>query len=378
MDDGSSQQQPPKRVVVCGGGIIGVCTAYYLAKKGAIVTLIERSSIAGAASGKAGAFLALHMCDDGPLSSLARASFNLHRSLAEELNGSLSYGYCPLTTLKVTVDESKPASESHILPPWVDGGVKSEEIIGTTDTTAQIHPQLFTRALLAKAVEEYGVEVVMEKVESVAVEGDGVVVMVDGYGAIRGDAVVLALGPWTSKLTEVSSKFKVIGKKVHSIVLEPKDGDMITPHGIFATYYPGQGMGPIDPDFFPRPTSDVYICGPSVEVEVPDEPDLVFPDEESIQVLKRVAGIVSSYLKEENVKVQSEQAGLMPCTDDELPIMGEIPGMKHCYVASGHGYWGILFGPASGVAMAELVLDGHASIVDLGPFSPTRFVGTKI
>ncbi|GKB38821.1 FAD/NAD(P)-binding domain-containing protein, partial [Tanacetum coccineum] len=129
MDDDPSQQQPPKRVVVCGGGIIGVCTAYYLAKKGAAVTLIERSSIAGAATGKAGAFLALHMCDDGPLSSLARASFNLHRSLAEELNGSLSYGYCPLTTLKVTVDESKPASASHILPPWVDGRVKSEEII---------------------------------------------------------------------------------------------------------------------------------------------------------------------------------------------------------------------------------------------------------
>lgn len=122
----------------------------------------------------------------------------------------------------------------------------------------------------------------------------------------------------------------------------------------------------------------MYICGPAVEVEVPDGPELVFPDHESIQVLKKVAGIVSSYLKEENVKVQSEQAGLMPCTDDELPIMGEVPGMKHCYVASGHGYWGILFGPASGVAMAELVLDGHASIVDLGSFSPTRFVGTKI
>ncbi|KAL0452208.1 UNVERIFIED_CONTAM: hypothetical protein Slati_1198900 [Sesamum latifolium] len=42
-------QNPPKRVVVCGGGVIGVCTAYFLSKRGAAVTLVEQSSIACAA-----------------------------------------------------------------------------------------------------------------------------------------------------------------------------------------------------------------------------------------------------------------------------------------------------------------------------------------
>ncbi|XP_076952580.1 D-amino-acid oxidase-like [Bidens hawaiensis] len=375
MIDNHGQVQPPKQVVVCGGGIIGVCTAYFLAKKGATVTLIERSCIAGGASGKAGAFLALHMCDGGPLSLLARASFDLHRSLAEELNGSRSYGYRPLTTLTITVGESgpKPPSKMLILPSWVDGRVNPGEIIGTIETTAQLDPQLFTRALLAKAVSEYGVEVVMAKVEGVAVEEEGVVVKVDGGGLIGGDAVVLALGPWTSKLPELASKFRVYGKKVHSVVLEPKESDAITPHALFATYYPGQEMGPVDPDFFSRPTKDVYICGPSVEVGTPDAPELVFPDPESIEMLENVAAMVSSYLSKDNVEIKSEEAGLMPCTKDELPVMGEVPGMKRCYVASGHGYWGILFGPTSGVAMAELVLDGHATIVDLECFSPARF-----
>ncbi|KAL8211056.1 hypothetical protein R6Q57_005493 [Mikania cordata] len=341
----------------------------------AVVTLVERSSIAGGASGKAGAFIALHMCDGGPLSSLARASFNLHSSLAKELNGSQSYGYCPLSTLTISVGESELPSESPILPLWVDGRVKTGEIISTPKTTALLHPQLFTRTLLDKVVMEYGVEVVTAKVESVAVEEDGVVVKVDGGGIIGGDAVVLALGPWTSKLPEISSKFRVHGKQVHSVVLEHKHGDAITPHAVFATCYPAQGTGPIDPDFFPSPPRDVYICGPSIQVEIPNGPESVFPDLESIQMLKRVAGMVSSYLVEDNVRVKSQEAGLMPCTDDELPIMGEVPGMKRCYVASGHGYWGILFGPASGVAMAELVLDGHATIVDLDCFSPARFVG---
>lgn len=112
-----------------------------------------------------------------------------------------------------------------------------------------------------------------------------------------------------------------------------------------------------------------------MDVEVPDGPELVFPDPEAMQLLKRAAGIISSHLAEDSVKVKSEQAGLLPSTDDELPIMGEIPGMKNCYVSSGHCYWGILFGPASGVAMAELVFDGQASILDVSCFSPTRFAG---
>jgi D-amino-acid dehydrogenase len=37
-------------VVVIGGGVIGVCTAYYLAKKGRRVILIERGEICSGCS----------------------------------------------------------------------------------------------------------------------------------------------------------------------------------------------------------------------------------------------------------------------------------------------------------------------------------------
>ncbi|CAJ1893833.1 unnamed protein product [Sphenostylis stenocarpa] len=58
----SSPMDQSKRVVVCGGGVIGVCTAYFLGAKGAVVTLIEMSDVACAASGKAGGFLAYYCC----------------------------------------------------------------------------------------------------------------------------------------------------------------------------------------------------------------------------------------------------------------------------------------------------------------------------
>lgn len=363
-----------KRLVVCGGGVIGVCTAYFLAKKGISVTLVEKSAVACAASGKAGGFLAFDWCDGSPVGSLARASFDLHRSLAEELNGVESYGYRPLTTLSVTVTESKPVSGGLGLPDWVNGPVKSPSTIGTTETTAQVHPQLFTRKLLSTAAEKYGVEVVIGKFEEVRV-GQGRVdsVVLEGGRVIEADAVVLAMGPWSGKLEMLSSVFRVYGTKAHSIVLEPKEPNAVTPHALFLTYHPSNGGRALDPEVYPRPTGEVYICGMSSQEEVPDDPDQVTSNPESIEVLKRVAKTVSSYLNEENAQVKAEQACFLPTTEDGVPVIGEIPGINGCYVATGHSCWGILNGPATGFALAELIVDGVATSVDLRRFCPSRF-----
>lgn len=260
MDD----QNPSKRVVVCGGGVIGVCTAYFLSKRGAAVTLIEKSSIACAASGKAGGFLALDWCDGGPVSSLARASFNLHRSLAHELNGAESYGYRPVTTLSLSITETtspqlnrKPSPK---VPSWVDGPAKGPRTIGTTETTAQVHPQLFTKTLVSKAVEEYGLEVVMGKLEKVEVAGGAAkAVVLEGGRVIEAEAVVLALGPWSGEFSLLSSIFRIHGLKAHSIILEPENPDAITPHALFLNYYPAQGGKPMDPEIYPRPTGTIII-----------------------------------------------------------------------------------------------------------------------
>ncbi len=65
------------------------------------------------------------------------------------------------------------------------------------------------------------------------------------------------------------------------------------------------------------------------------------------------------------------QACYRPVTPDGLPLMGAVPGIQGAYVATGHSVWGMLNGPASGEAMAELILDGRANI-DLSPFDPGR------
>src|SRR3954454_4922070 len=80
------------RVLILGGGVIGASAAYRLAVRGAEVTVVERSAVACAASGKSGGFLALDWCDGTPLRQLARRSFALHDELAGTLNGE-RWGY---------------------------------------------------------------------------------------------------------------------------------------------------------------------------------------------------------------------------------------------------------------------------------------------
>ena len=84
------------RVLICGGGVIGASIAYFLSRRGVQAVVIERTGMACAASGKSGGFLALDWCDGSPLAPLARRSFALHASLAEELGGD--WGYRRLTT----------------------------------------------------------------------------------------------------------------------------------------------------------------------------------------------------------------------------------------------------------------------------------------
>ncbi|XBI91583.1 hypothetical protein VPH35_028868 [Triticum aestivum] len=114
----SAPAPPPRRVVVCGGGVVGACTAYFLSTHPAsptMPTLVEKSSPACAASGKAGGFLALDWSDSTPaLSALARASFGLHRRLAAALDGANAYGFRPVHTLSICLP-SQPAEP--VTPP---------------------------------------------------------------------------------------------------------------------------------------------------------------------------------------------------------------------------------------------------------------------
>ena len=71
-------------------------------------------------------------------------------------------------------------------------------------------------------------------------------------------------------------------------------------------------------------------------------------------------------------KIVARQACYRPITRDGLPLIGPVAGVEGAYIATGHSVWGILNAPATGEAMAELIIDGAARSVDLSAFDPAR------
>ncbi len=71
----------------------------------------------------------------------------------------------------------------------------------------------------------------------------------------------------------------------------------------------------------------------------------------------------------------SEWCGLRPCTPDGLPVIGRVPGYEGAYVTTGHAMLGLTLGPVTGSLVADLVLRG-APELDIQAFRPERFAGT--
>jgi glycine/D-amino acid oxidase-like deaminating enzyme len=140
------------RVLICGGGVIGVAIAYFASLKQTDLVVIERTGVACAASGKSGGFLALDWCDGSPLAPLARRSFELHAELAGAFEGK--WGYRRLETLSVVASARRNPSVASrlVVPPWLGAHAIVHQRLGSTATTAQIHPAQFTQAMLDAAI----------------------------------------------------------------------------------------------------------------------------------------------------------------------------------------------------------------------------------
>ena len=103
---------------------------------------------------------------------------------------------------------------------------------------------------------------------------------------------------------------------------------------------------------------------------LPADPVDAVPDEGALERLAAICEAVSPALAPE--RIVARQACWRPVTRDGLPLIGPVPGARGAFVATGHGVWGILNAPATGEAVAELVLERAARMVDLAPFDPAR------
>jgi D-amino-acid dehydrogenase len=70
--------------------------------------------------------------------------------------------------------------------------------------------------------------------------------------------------------------------------------------------------------------------------------------------------------------VKSEWCGLRPCLPDGLPAVGAVSRYSGLFVAAGHAMMGLTLGPVTGRLMSECVLDGSPRM-DITALRPDRF-----
>ncbi|MCL6607015.1 MAG: FAD-binding oxidoreductase [Geminicoccaceae bacterium] len=344
------------KVLVLGAGVIGAATAFFLARRGAAVAIVERAAPACAASGKAGGFLALDWCDGLPRAPLSRRSFGLHGELARDAADAL--GHRPVETWLVTASGGgEPAA-------WLGPGFHLVERLGEPTTTALVDPARLTCWLVERAVGA-GARLLTGTPEGLEPEGRGWRLRLAGT-TLRAEAVVLALGPWTN-LARIRVKlppvFALLGHSLRFELAEP-----LPPRVLFARLDPVR-HGLDELEIYPRADGSVVVAGLSRPARPPAEPTAVGPDPGAAERLLAAARAVLPALS--HARRVEPRACLRPVSADGTPLLGPVPGRPGLWLATGHGPWGILEGPASGELLADLLL-GATPKFDPRPFDPAR------
>jgi FAD-dependent oxidoreductase domain-containing protein 1 len=121
-----------------------------------------------------------------------------------------------------------------------------------------------------------------------------------------------------------------------------------------------------------RTEGESFICGispPEAEDPDSDDFDVVWPQFEEL-IWPALAHRVSAF---ENIKPGRAWAGHYDLNIfDHNAIVGRLPGAENSYVAAGFSGHGIQQSPAVGRGLAELIVEGRYTTLDLGDFGYQR------
>jgi len=374
-------------VVVVGGGLVGTALAYELACLGSTVGLIDRAD-AGRASDAGAGILSPETTwrtDDVwfPFAAEAGAHYpRLVERLTEDGAPDAGYGRTGLLSLSLSDgDESwweDLARHACARAPDAVAEISTDQARELMPVLGELRRALFNRAAarvdgrtftaaLRCGCHSRGVDIIDARAERLVTSGHSVTAVDTSVGRVGADTVVLAAGAWTPELSHHLSvtlpvrpvKGQIVHLRVDDEGLAPREWPIAQP--VLGHY------------LVPWPDGRV-ACGGTFEERGTFDPRATAAGTHELlrECLKLAPGLAEASLLEVRV-------GFRPCTDDDLPFLGPVPGWERLYVDTGHGADGLLAGPYSGAVLATGVLGQEATLTDAGrralaAFSPARSV----
>jgi len=414
----------PQHVAVVGAGMVGLATAWHLARRGATVTVLEADHVAAGASWGNAGWLTPAKTTPLPepdvlrygLRSLARPSSPLYVPLRADaallrfLTGFARHctrkawteamaAYAPLNAMALDAfDELAEHSarldqvsanpflmafrtlsqrDSALADLARAGGVRPVDYEAlNAEQTREVQPGLSgsVRAGIALFGQRYIDPPAFMDALADAARSTGVDVRDRvSVSSIRDDGGKVLVGDGRGEGHRFDAVVIATGAHLAELARE---------HGMRQVVQAGRGYSftvagervPTGPVYFPTQRvacTPLTVSGEQrlrvagmMEFRRPDEP--LDP--------RRVAAIVAAtegfFVGLDFNECREEWVGSRPCTADGLPLIGRTRSDR-IFVAGGHGMWGIVLGPLTGRLLAEQILEGTTPPA-LRPFDPLR------
>jgi sarcosine oxidase subunit beta len=370
-------------IVIVGGGVMGVSIAHALARRrvGRVVVL-EKAFLGAGSSGKSGAIIRQHY-SNRLTASMAQKSLRVFEHFEDVVGGPPVFTHTGMIVvvkqrdragLEATVAMQRELGiDVRLVSPEeltdLDGNVRlAEDELAAYEAEAGYVEAVQVVASFAEAAGREGVDVRQGvEVKGLILEGDRVKGVDTSEGRYACGTVVLATGPWAAQLageigiglpvqacrtqvalfrrpTVCGRRGPVYGDFVQGLYFKPTHGDMIHAGSIAGE----EVQNPVDPDNYNEAADGDWLP----------------------QVRQRLS---QRYPAMHRGYGRGGYGALYAITPDWHPILDRCPGRESIYCAVGFSGHGFKMSPIVGQLMAELIVDGQATALDITPLRLARF-----
>jgi glycine oxidase len=357
-------------IMIVGGGVIGLTTAYFLAREGLRVEVVDRADFGQEASWAGAGILPPGSLDQAPapVDQLRAHSISLFPTLVAELRErtGIDSGYLRCGGLEFLRESSGAAHQE-----WRGAGTIAETV--DEHTALDLEPALATglgpanylpemaqvrnprhmKALLAGCA-LLGVRLRPGcPVHGLEHRGPRITALQTVAANLEAEQFLLAAGAWTDALLAPLGWQLGIRPVRGQIALLRTSAPLVRRILLWGSRY-----------LVPRPEGRVLVG--STEEDAGFSKDTTAA---AIADLLVLAGRLVPALA--TASLERCWAGLRPGSPDDLPYLGAVPGWDNLYVAAGHFRAGIQLSPGTALVLTELLLHRPLTVA-LEPFRLDR------
>jgi sarcosine oxidase subunit beta len=363
-------------VLVIGGGVVGLSVAWQLRRLGVErVTVLEADTLGSGSTGRAAGGIrrqfGTHFEIEMTLASLDFFSGLLADSEFPGQFESVGYAFLAGPDERAALEHAWAVQqEMGIASEWLDAAdisarfpyLNADGLVGGTFCRDDgfINPWDVV-AWLARHCRASNVTIHEgAPVEAIDADRGRVRGVRTGGLTVTADVVVNAAGAWAGRVGSLagasipvtpSPRVKLL-TDLHSVL--PADMPLIVdlPTGAYVRSERGHAMIGVKPD---RPATGFQIdANPDLLGWMAERAAIRFPSLQEASLSRVISG-------------------LYEVTPDHLPVVGIVPGLAGFFVVAGFNGHGIMHGPAAARALAELIVNGRADVLDLDRLRPDRF-----